>query len=260
MESAKKTISSIVYGSDETGQSTNSTGPGTHNSDTFSSAGTNHTSSSTAATHNTTSSAATDTKSAPTVHDITTSNGGEGTHSHVGGAHHTAGTHHHQEGSEFRSGTQQYEGTKHHDGSHHHEGPRHSGTPSEPDRADVQTPHQGRDPALVGEPAGTGTGKLTGTAEPGSHSAVFGLTPDGHRETKTSPYSTAPVPASSLGRHSANKAGHNDTSSRAPMGAGVHEQMNRPDNGPKGLERTDPAPAHPGSGSKAGSGTANPLA
>ncbi|KAL2411163.1 hypothetical protein ABEF95_006989 [Exophiala dermatitidis] len=219
------------------------------------------------------------------------------THQHHQGQHHHEGTgnqqfgtttgttgttHQHHEGAHHHEGTQQFGTTttqQHHEGgqhlegestSHHEGGKKHhvpipglhkdhskdkeSGASSESDR-NVQSPDQGPDPALVGDRSG-GV-KLTGTAEPGSHSAVFGLTPDGHKETKTSHKSTPPVPADQLGKGHHHKAERNDDSSRAPTGQGVSEQLHRPETGPKGLERTDPAPGAPGSDPKPGAGTAS---
>lgn len=50
---------------------------------------------------------------------------------------------------------------------------------------------KGSEPGVVEEKSK----KLTGTAAPGSHSALFGLTPDGHRETNIDYSSTKPTPA-----------------------------------------------------------------
>lgn len=109
-------------------------------------------------------------------------------------------------------------------------------------------PQPGPDPALVGD---VKTTKLTGSGTDGSHSAVFGLTPDGHKHTDTTHGSTPIKPA-----HSAKttvskeeRGDANDDSSRAPTGQGVSEQLHKDDRGPKGLERTDPAPVdHDASG------------
>ncbi|EXJ77702.1 hypothetical protein A1O3_09931 [Capronia epimyces CBS 606.96] len=195
----------------------------------------------------------------------------------VGGTQFHEGTHH-QEGTPRHEGTQHpvgnqqggstqpHEGTQHHGETQHHEGHhlphiphlhkssshKDSDSSAVPDR-DVQTPNQGPDPALVGEPA-TGSSKLTGSAEPGSHSAVFGLTPDGKKYDKTSSKSTPLKPASSKQPALADKTESNDTSSRAPTGQGVHEQLHKPETGAKGLERTDPTPTSAGSEGKPGSG------
>jgi len=59
----------------------------------------------------------------------------------------------------------------------------------------VQSPDQGPDPALVGDPVPTD--KLTGTGAPGSHSALFGLTPDGKKNTEASKGSGVPQAAHS---------------------------------------------------------------
>ncbi|KIW91391.1 uncharacterized protein Z519_08287 [Cladophialophora bantiana CBS 173.52] len=128
---------------------------------------------------------------------------------------------------------------------------------SSQDLGRVQSPKQGPDPALVGDP--NPTDKMTGTAVPGSHSAVFGLTPDGKKVGNTSPGSSAPKPAHSSktavggGRE---EAGDLDTSSRTPASGEVSEQMHKAeaDPGAKGLQRTDPAPEPAGSDGKPGAG------
>jgi len=100
-----------------------------------------------------------------------------------------------------------------------------------------QNTSQGRDPAVIGNDHEK---KLTGTGAPGSHSAVFGLTPTGEKITDTDSTTTAPRPAHSKSRDET--AGEGDNSSRAPAGGDkLSEQMHNPrDQGPKGLERTDP--------------------
>ena len=79
----------------------------------------------------------------------------------------------------------------------------------------------GVDPNLVGEP--NPKDKLTGTGAPGSHSAVFGLTPDGKSNTDTSKSSGGAIKpahgteeASGGGKESSG----GDTGSRAPAGGG----------------------------------------
>ena len=59
----------------------------------------------------------------------------------------------------------------------------------------VQSPQQGPDPALVGD--AKAHPKLTGSGADGSHSAVFGLTPDGHKHDDTAHGATPVVPAHS---------------------------------------------------------------
>jgi len=110
--------------------------------------------------------------------------------------------------------------------------------------SDAQNPDQGRDPAVVGDDSKDS--KLTGSAAPGSHSAVFGLTPDGKPYNDTAHASSKLKPAHSSEPSEGDKAANNDTSSRAPAGAAVSEQMHAPDNDAKGLERKEPAPTGSG--------------
>ncbi|KIW31392.1 uncharacterized protein PV07_03044 [Cladophialophora immunda] len=128
------------------------------------------------------------------------------------------------------------------------------GTSQDLDR--VQSPKQGPDPALVGEP--NPTDKLSGTAAPGSHSAVFGLTPDGKKVSDTSHGSSAPKPAhsSETAVGGGKKEAGGDTSSRATASGEVGEQMHKAgaDQGAKGLQRTDPAPEPAGGDGKPGAG------
>ncbi|KAH0843227.1 hypothetical protein AYO21_03520 [Fonsecaea monophora] len=131
----------------------------------------------------------------------------------------------------------------------------HHGSSHKVDR--VQSPEQGPDPALVGEP--NPTDKLSGTAAPGSHSAVFGLTPDGKKVSDTSHGSSAPKPAHSTETAvggGKKEGGGSDTGSRATGSGEVGEQMHKvgADQGAKGLERTDPAPEPAGSDGKPGAG------
>ncbi|OAP54302.1 hypothetical protein AYL99_11403 [Fonsecaea erecta] len=120
----------------------------------------------------------------------------------------------------------------------------------------VQSPKQGADPALVGDP--NPTEKLSGNAAPGSHSAVFGLTPDGKKVSDTSHGSSAPKPAhsSETAVGGGKKDADSDTSSRATGSGEVGEQMQKAgaDQGEKGLQRTDPAPQPAGSDGKPGAG------
>ena len=134
------------------------------------------------------------------------------------------------------------------------------------DPSEVQSPGQGPDPALVGPAVGDGnarTSKLTGTGTDGSHSAVFGLTPDGHKHDETDSTTTAPKPAHSKETSLSQGDSSNDTSSRAPAGEGVKDQMHKveADSGDKGLERTDPAPggsSGAASDGKPGAGVSGP--
>lgn len=85
-----------------------------------------------------------------------------------------------------------------HTGHQHREGHGtsnqvHHGTTADNVSRDDNTQHgtQARDPAVEDR----SDKKLTGTGVDGSHSAVFGLTPDGHKHKETSSQTTAPRPA-----------------------------------------------------------------
>jgi hypothetical protein len=128
-----------------------------------------------------------------------------------------------------------------------------------PDRKEAQSPDQGPDPALVGD--AKEHPKMVGQGAPGSHSAVFGLTPDGKRHDDSS-HGTGPVrPAHSrettLGKKGVADASGIDSGHDTVSGGrgGVSDQIDAPDTGKKGLERTDPAPiSESNSGGKPGAG------
>jgi hypothetical protein len=83
---------------------------------------------------------------------------------------------------------------------------------------------RGRDPNTEGEDTLSGNHpKMTGTGVPGSHSAVFGLTPDGKTDTNTKSGATPVKPAHS--KETSNTSS-GDTGSRAGGGEGVSEQVN----------------------------------
>jgi hypothetical protein len=108
---------------------------------------------------------------------------------------------------------------------------------------------------VIGEVDGSHHVKLTGTGVDGSHSAVFGLTPDGHKHEETNSTTTAPKPAFSKedamgGRKSVAATGDGGLTGGG-RDQGVAGQMNAPDQGPKGLERTDPVPTAQDEGSSA---------
>ena len=123
---------------------------------------------------------------------------------------------------------------------------------------EAQKPQDGQDPNLVG-PEDTHTLKMTGAGEPGSHSAVFGLTPDGKVHDETSGTTTAPKAAHS--RESAVGGGtipkdsesSSDTSSNQARGGGVADQMNDPQVAEKGHGGAA-VESEAGAGDKAGSG------
>jgi hypothetical protein len=124
---------------------------------------------------------------------------------------------------------------------------------------------RGKDPDVVEDKSR----KLTGTAAPGSHSALFGLTPDGHKEQNVDYGSMKPKPAHSSEDSTAasgdgatftgksrDVTSSGDTGSRAPEGSGVHEQLNDPRLAQKGdstgANATDETTTtKPGSGSSA---------
>jgi len=86
----------------------------------------------------------------------------------------------------------------------------------------------GADPALVGDP--NPKDKLVGTGAPGSHSAVFGLTPDGKANTDTAKGSGPPKPAHSkeTAIGGGQQSSEGDTGSRAPAGnSEVSEQLHK---------------------------------
>jgi len=103
----------------------------------------------------------------------------------------------------------------------------------------------GADPALVGDP--NPKDKLVGTGAPGSHSAVFGLTPDGKTNTDTAKGSGAPKPAHSkeTAIGGGQQSSEGDTGSRAPTGnPEVSEQMHKKTTDPemKGGQNPGQAP------------------
>ena len=120
------------------------------------------------------------------------------------------------------------------------------------------------DPNLVG-PEDTHTMKMTGEGEPGSHSAVFGLTPDGKRHDDTSHGTTISKPAhgeeTAVGGGTVpnNEQESSNTSSKAATGGGgVAEQMHDPRVG----ERADGQGTGTGeasAGDKPGSGLDGPA-
>lgn len=99
---------------------------------------------------------------------------------------------------------------------------------------------------------------MTGSGTDGSHSAVFGLTPDGHKHDDTTHGATPVKPAHSQETTVGKAAEKNDTTSRAAASGEVSEQMHKAetDSGKKGLERKDPAPesSSAGTSGKPGAG------
>ena len=120
----------------------------------------------------------------------------------------------------------------------------------------------GHDPNLVG-PEDTHTLKMTGQGEPGSHSAVFGLTPDGKTYGDTSHSTTTSKPAHSKqtavggGVRPDNVEDSSNTSSTAAASAGVAEQMNDPRVAEKG-HGGKAVESEAGEGDKPGSGLGGP--
>lgn len=108
----------------------------------------------------------------------------------------------------------------------------------------------GQDPSLEKDRGS----KLTGTGEDGSHSAVFGLTPDGHKfnDTKNTTGSSAHMPkAEEESNQRDTGVDGNGNTSRAPGSGKVADQMNDPRVAEKGhqgkAEYTD-SDAKPGAG------------
>lgn len=83
---------------------------------------------------------------------------------------------------------------------------------------DVQTPSQGKDPSLVEKQS---TGRWVGDGVDGSHSAVFGLTPDGHKNTDTGHGVSSLKPAHSKDASNTSTS----TGSREVTGDRVADQM-----------------------------------
>lgn len=97
-----------------------------------------------------------------------------------------------------------------------------------PQDDDVQhAEQQGRDPNTEGPDHP----KMTGTGAPGSHSAFFGLTPDGKRDENTQAGSTPVKPAHSKetsnteGASGGGSYSNEDSGSRGATGSGVAEQV-----------------------------------
>jgi hypothetical protein len=74
------------------------------------------------------------------------------------------------------------------------------------------------DSELVG-PKDTHDIKMSGDGEPGSHSAVFGLTPDGSKDDKTKSVTTPPANVKK-GGDGAGEAASGDVGSRGSTAAG----------------------------------------
>lgn len=141
---------------------------------------------------------------------------------------------------------------------HHHLPPRPYHTVTMSDENGAQKPQDGHDPNLVG-PEDTHTLKMTGAGEPGSHSAVFGLTPDGKKHDETTGTTTAPKAAhtkeSAVGGGSTPSDSESSTvsSSNQARGGGVADQMNDPQVAEKG-HGGRAVESEAGAGDKAGSG------
>ena len=101
--------------------------------------------------------------------------------------------------------------------------------------------------------------KMTGDGAPGSHSAVFGLTPDGKKHDETDSTTTAPKPAHSGqgakggGSVPDSTEDSSNTGSGGVSGGGVSDQMHDPQVAEKGhggsaVESTGGAGEKPGAG------------
>jgi len=119
-----------------------------------------------------------------------------------------------------------------------------------PDNDDVQhASRQGQDPSLEKEKGG----KLTGTGQDGSHSAVFGLTPDGHKfnDTKNTAGGSAHMPKAEGESDKPDAVDGDGNTSRAPGSGKVADQIDDPRVAEKGhggkAEYTD-SNAKPGAG------------
>lgn len=105
--------------------------------------------------------------------------------------------------------------------------------PAIDDKGVQHASRMGEDPSLVQDQK-LKDGKLTGTGVDGSHSAVFGLTPDGHKYKDTKSKTTAPVRADSgtgeaEGTKEEKEIGDGKVDEPGKQGKeGVAEQMNEP--------------------------------
>ena len=113
---------------------------------------------------------------------------------------------------------------------------------------------KGEDPNLQG-PADVSKVKMTGDGAPGSHSAVFGLTPDGKTYNDTTKGSgvSKPVHSEETAIGGGTAAKDDTDASRATTGSGVADQMNDPRVAEKGhegraVESTGGAGDKPGAG------------
>lgn len=109
---------------------------------------------------------------------------------------------------------------------------------------------EGQDPSLEKERGG----KLTGTGQDGSHSAVFGLTPDGHKFTDTKHHAggSAHMPRAEEDANDRDPEGaSNDPSSRGTGSERVADQLQDPrvaEKGHEGKAEYTESDAKPGAG------------
>lgn len=124
--------------------------------------------------------------------------------------------------------------------------------------ADAQT----RSDGFVG-PRDTHDIKMTGDGEPGSHSAVFGLTPDGRKDDNTSASTSISKPAHSKetavggGTIPRSEDGSSNNTSIQSSGADVASQMDDPRVAERGHGGTA-VESLSGSGGKPGAGVGGP--
>lgn len=126
---------------------------------------------------------------------------------------------------------------------------------------------KGKDPSTLE----IGDKKLTGTGQPGSHSALFGLTPDGHKEKDANYDAGGNVEPAEEGQEAKaatgdgdeksagaadTKGASGDTGSRDASGAGVAKQFDHPD--VNAARADDHGPTTTDTSGKAGSGTGLP--
>lgn len=109
-----------------------------------------------------------------------------------------------------------------------------SAQPPHKDISDDSVQHastQGQDPSLDTRGGG---GKLTGTGVDGSHSAVFGLTPDGHKHNNTKNATTTAGSRTPDAEKEHRQGDAQNTSSAGQGSERVADQLNAPDAAQKG--------------------------
>lgn len=113
----------------------------------------------------------------------------------------------------------------------------------------------GEDPSLVKSPE-VRSGKLTGSGVDGSHSAVFGLTPDGHKFDDTKSAVGKALGSNNKSDETTSSKADQDTGSRGVGTGKVAEQMHDPRVAEKGH---DGQASYGDDGNKPGAGIAGPI-